>query len=130
MRMLIELGRAPPDGAYEALEAARRDFAAAMAGLHEGVDMILLPALPVPTPTLKILAQGGNDPEVVAAMLRFTAPFNYSGQPSLTLPAGFDADGLPIGLQLIGPVQGDARLLAAGMAFQQATDWHRQKPPV
>ena len=63
-------------------------------------------------------------------MLRFTAAFNYSGQPSLTLPAGFDADGLPIGMQLIGPVSGEARLLAAGMAFQQATDWHRQRPPL
>ena len=49
--------------------------------------MILLPVLPVPTPTLATLAQANNDPEVVAAMLRFTAAFNYSGQPSLTLPA-------------------------------------------
>ena len=128
MRMLIELGRAPPEGAYEALEAARRGFAAAMARLHESADMILLPALPVPTPTLATLAQGGNDPETVAAMLRFTAAFNYSGQPSLTLPTGFDSDGLPIGMQLIGPPGGDARLLAAGMAFQQATDWHMQRP--
>jgi len=128
--MLIELGRAPPAGAYDALEDARRGFAAAMAGLHERVDMILLPVLPVPTPTLAALAQANNDPEVVAAMLRFTAAFNYSGQPSLTLPAGFDADGLPIGMQLIGPIQGEARLLAAGMAFQQATDWHRQRPPL
>ena len=130
MRMLIELGRAPPAGAYDALEDARRGFAAAMAGLHERVDMILLPVLPVPTPTLAALAQANNDPEVVAAMLRFTAAFNYSGQPSLTLPAGFDADGLPIGMQLIGPIQGEARLLAAGMAFQLATDWHRRRPPL
>ena len=130
LRTLIELGRAPPEGAYAALEAARPGFAAAMAQLHETADMILLPALPVPTPTLAALAQGGNDPETVAAMLRFTAAFNYSGQPSLTLPAGFDADGLPIGVQLIGPLDGESRLLAAGMAFQQATDWHRQRPPL
>ncbi|HEV2817537.1 MAG TPA: amidase [Allosphingosinicella sp.] len=129
MRMLIELGQAPPAGAYEALEEARRDLASAMARLHAQVDLVLLPALPVPTPTLATLAQGGNDPDVVAAMLRFTAAFNYSGQPSLTLPAGFDADGLPIGLQLIGPILGEERLLAAGRAFQQATDWHRQRPP-
>jgi amidase len=77
-----------------------------------------------------MLAQGNNDPEVVASMLRFTAAFNYSGQPSLTLPAGFDSDGLPIGLQLIGPVLGEARLLAAGIAFQQATDWHRRHPAI
>lgn len=130
MRMLIELGRAPPKAAYEALEAARREFAGAMALLHESADMVLLPALPVPTPTLATLAQAGNDPEAVAAMLRFTAAFNYSGQPSLTLPAGFDSGGLPIGMQLVGPAGSDERLLAAGMAFQQATDWHRQRPPL
>lgn len=130
MRMLIALGRAPPAGVHAALEAARRDLAAAMARLHETADMILLPALPVPTPTLASLAEADNDPEVVAAMLRFTAAFNYSGQPSLTLPAGFDGGGLPIGMQLIGPMHGEARLLAAGMAFQQATDWHGRRPPL
>lgn len=130
MRMLIGLGRAPPAGAYEMLEAARRELAAAMARLHETADMILLPVLPVPTPTLAALAEADNDPEVVAAMLRFTAAFNYSGQPSLTLPAGFDAGGLPIGMQLIGPALGESRLLAAGIAFQQATDWHRRHPPL
>jgi amidase len=130
MRMLIGLGRSAPTADYEALRQAALEFAAATARLHETADMVLLPVLPVPTPTLAALAQGNNDPEVVAAMLRFTAAFNYSGQPSLTLPAGFDADGLPIGMQLIGPLAGEARLLAAGMAFQQATDWHRQMPPL
>ena len=130
MRILIGLGRSAPAADYEALRQAGLEFAAATARLHETADMVLLPALPVPTPTLAALAQGNNDPEVVAAMLRFTAAFNYSGQPSLTLPAGFDADGLPIGMQLIGPLSGEARLLAAGMAFQQATDWHRQPPPL
>jgi amidase len=130
MRMLIGLGRSVAAADYAGLHLARLEFAAAMARLHEAADLILLPALPVPTPTLETLAKGGNDPEVVAAMLRFTAPFNYSGQPSLTLPAGFDSDGLPIGIQLIGPVGGESRLLAAGLAFQQATHWHRRVPPL
>jgi amidase len=130
MRMLIGLGRSVPAADYAALNLAGRDFAAGMARLHDVADIILVPALPVPTPTLAMLAQGGNDPEVVSAMLRFTAAFNYSGQPSLTLPAGADSDGLPIGLQLIGPLLGEARLLAAGIAFQQATDWHRRRPPL
>jgi amidase len=130
MRMLIGLGRSVAAADYAGLHLARLEFAAAMARLHEHADLILLPALPVPTPTLETLAKGGNDPEVVAAMLRFTAPFNYSGQPNLTLPAGFDSEGLPIGIQLIGPVNGESRLLAAGLAFQQATGWHRRAPPL
>ena len=130
MRMLIELGRSAAARDYAALHQARLAFAGAMARLHERADIVVLPALPVPTPTLEMLATGGNDPEVVASLLRFTAAFNYSGQPSLTLPGGFDSQSLPIGVQLIGPVLSESRLLHAGMAFQQATGWHLQAPPL
>jgi amidase len=99
-----------------------------MARLHEEVDLIALPALPMPTPTLALLDQANNNPEIVGGMLRFTAAFDYSGQPSLTLPGGVDEDGLPIGFQLIGPVLGDAEVLRAGIAYQQATEWHRRLP--
>ena len=128
MRMLIGLGRTAPATDYAALNEARLIFAGAMARLHEQADMILLPVLPAPTPTLQMLAMANNDPEVVAGLLRFTAPFNYSGQPCLTLPGGFDSGGLPIGVQLIGPAFAEQRLLGAGMAFQQATDWHLRRP--
>jgi len=130
LRGLIELGRNVPAGAYAELHQARLAFGGAMAQLHETVDLLVLPALPVPTPTLATLAQGGNDPEIVAAMLRFTAPFDYSGQPCLTLPGGCDAAGLPIGIQLVGPMVGEAKLLRAGRAFQNGTDWHRRRPPL
>jgi amidase len=130
MRMLLALGRNPPTGVFEALESARRDLAAGMAALHEEVDLILLPVLPLPTPTLAVLAAGASDPAVVAGMLRFTAAFNYSGQPSLTVPAGFDSAGLPIGLQLIGPIGSDERLLETGMSFQRVTAWHERRPPL
>ena len=130
LRGLIELGRSVPARAYAELHQARLAFAGAMARLHEVVDIVALPVLPVPTPTLAILAQGGNDPEIVAAMLRFTAPFDYSGQPCLTLPGGFDSGGMPIGFQLVGPLLGEAKLLRAGRAFQRATDWPRRRPPL
>lgn len=129
LRGLIELGRAVPAGAYAELHQARLAFAGAMARLHETADLIALPVLPMPTPRLAMLAQAGNDPEMVAAMLRFTAPFNYSGQPCLTLPGGEDGEGLPIGFQLIGPAGSERLLLRAGDAFQQATGWHERRPP-
>ena len=129
LRALIELGRSVPARTYAELHLARLAFAGAMARLHEEVDLIALPALPMPTPTLALLAQANNDPAIVGGMLRFTAAFNYSGQPCLTLPGGADEDGLPIGFQLIGPVLGDAEVLRAGIAYQQATDWHLRRPP-
>ena len=51
-----------------------------------------------------------------------------SGHPALTLPAGFTATGLPIGMQLIGNHLGEAALFRVGRAFQRATDWHRRRP--
>ena len=48
--------------------------------------------------------------------------------PGLSLPCGFDSDGLPIGLQLLGPAFEEARLLRVGHTYEQATDWHTRQP--
>jgi amidase len=52
---------------------------------------------------------------------RYTMPFNVSGSPTLSLPCGFDRNGMPLGLQLVGPYLSEALLCRAGHAFQQAT---------
>jgi aspartyl-tRNA(Asn)/glutamyl-tRNA(Gln) amidotransferase subunit A len=58
----------------------------------------------------------------------YTLPFNLSGNPAVTLPCGFAADGLPMGLQLIGPHLGDARLLRAAALYEAARPWADRKP--
>ena len=58
-----------------------------------------------------------------------TLPINIAGVPAISIPAGF-ADGLPIGLQIIGKPFGEETILKIAHAYQQVTDWHQQKPPV
>jgi aspartyl-tRNA(Asn)/glutamyl-tRNA(Gln) amidotransferase subunit A len=58
----------------------------------------------------------------------FTLPANLAGVPGLAFPVGFDAQGLPVGLQLMGPHFQEALLFQIAHAYQQITDWHLRKP--
>jgi len=60
----------------------------------------------------------------------FTLPANLAGVPGMSFPVGRDADGLPIGMQLMAPALGEAQLLRATHAYQQATHWHKERPPL
>jgi aspartyl-tRNA(Asn)/glutamyl-tRNA(Gln) amidotransferase subunit A len=62
--------------------------------------------------------------------LRNTRPVNVWGLPAISIPCGFTKAGLPIGLQIIGPHWGEARVLQLAHAYEQATEWHKQKPTV
>jgi aspartyl-tRNA(Asn)/glutamyl-tRNA(Gln) amidotransferase subunit A len=59
-----------------------------------------------------------------------TRPFNGYGLPTIALPCGFTKDGLPIGMQISGPHFGEANVLALAYAYQEATDWHKRRPPL
>jgi aspartyl-tRNA(Asn)/glutamyl-tRNA(Gln) amidotransferase subunit A len=61
---------------------------------------------------------------------RLTRPGNYIGVPAVSLNAGFTRAGMPVGMQLLARPHHEATALAAGHAFQRATDWHRKAPVV
>ena len=83
------------------------------------------------TPTLPITAMPLDDvDEATTPLATFTRAGNYLRACALSLPAGLDAQGLPIGVQLMGSPFGDATLIKLGRAFQQATDWHRRRPHI
>ncbi|MCC2277362.1 amidase, partial [Streptomyces sp. ET3-23] len=56
-----------------------------------------------------------------------TVPFNYSGEPVVSLPAGF-LDGLPVGLQIVGPRWADERVIAAAAAYERLRPWYHHYP--
>ena len=81
------------------------------------------------TPTLPITATPLADvDEATTPLATWTRSANYVGACALSLPAGFSAEGLPIGVQLTGAAFADATLVRIGRAFQQATDWHLRRP--
>ena len=90
----------------------------------EEVDVILTPV--APTPAFKI-GEKVNDPLQMYLSDIFTIPVNLAGTCGISIPAGYSADGLPIGLQLVGKPFGEETLIRTAYTFEQATDWHKKK---
>ena len=62
--------------------------------------------------------------------LENTGQFNVYGIPAISVPCGFTSSGLPVGLMIAGPRFSEARVLALANAYEHATEWHKQKPPL
>ena len=90
----------------------------------EMVDVILTPV--APTPAFRI-GEKVNDPLQMYLSDIFTIPVNLAGTCAVSVPAGLSQSGLPIGLQLIGKPFGEESIIKAAYAFEQATEWHKQK---
>lgn len=90
----------------------------------ETYDLLILPTTPIVAPNI----EGLDAVEQAARLTRFTAPFNLTGLPALSVPCGFTKEGLPIGLQIVSRAWADSKVLNAGYAFEQATEWHNKKP--
>lgn len=103
------------------------DFAAALAK----VDVLATPAIPIVAPLIGQMevALGGRTQSALDAIWHNAYPTNLTGSPSLCLPCGFSAGGLPIALQMIGRNFDELTLLRAGDLYQQHTDWHLRLPP-
>jgi len=87
-------------------------------------DALLTPTTPITAPLIK----KQDAIEQARSLTHFTAPFNLSGFPSISLPCGFSPKGLPIGLQIITKPWTETLLLQIAYAYEQATPWHKQTP--
>jgi amidase len=126
---LIEQGLATKGTEIAGIALGRMRFSRELSELFQTVDILLIPTMPVPTPSLELMKAYGEDPSVLLSILRFTAPFDFSGSPTLTLPNGLDSAGMPLSMQFVGPHLSEDVLVRAGHAFQSATNW-RRPPPV
>ena len=125
----LEIGRKLDGLALAKIVQRRLIFSGQVASLFGAVDLVLLPAMNVAAPSLAWMAAAAGDPEARFARLRFTAPLDMSGSPSLTLPGGATGAGLPLGFQIVGRHHDEALILRAGHAYQQETAWHTRRPP-
>ena len=120
-------GGSVPTGVYieqrRQMQIARNTIDA----VFKDVDVLVAPTNMVLPQTIKeVLANPAREP----SLIRNTLPFNVFGIPAISVPCGFTRAGLPIGLQIIGPRLGEARVLALAHAYEQATEWHRREPPI
>jgi len=127
---LIELGLQQSGTDYQKIVLRREAFRGLVRAVFEKVDLLAVPAQTFAAPTLAKMATLGENPELIAGLLRFSCPFDMTGSPSITLPGGFTESGGPVAFQFIGRHFDEARLVAAGDAYQRVTDWHRRHPPL
>lgn len=126
LRSLLEIGLNTSPERYQELEEVRVQFTRNLNSVFEQIDLLLTPALPGPVPTLAAAEGAATDDSQRADYLTFTAPFDYSGHPTLSLPAGLEvvADAtdvrLPRALQLVGRPFGEAALISAGLSLESA----------
>lgn len=96
------------------------------------VDLLAMPVTPASPGGGQDYATEGSDEKVRRGALShgaaYTAPFNLTGSPAISIPCGFNEAGVPIGLQLVGRAFDEATLLTVAHRFQQATDWHLRRP--
>jgi aspartyl-tRNA(Asn)/glutamyl-tRNA(Gln) amidotransferase subunit A len=113
------------DAYYLHAQKIRRLVAQDFARAFEKCDLILGPT--APTTAFELGAKTGDPVQMYLGDI-FTIPAPLAGLPALSIPCGFDAKGLPVGLQFTGPHFSEARLLGAAHRYQQATDWHQRVP--
>jgi aspartyl-tRNA(Asn)/glutamyl-tRNA(Gln) amidotransferase subunit A len=126
---LIEEGRRISIVDYGQAMVARTAYWDAMRQVFERYDLLITPTISVPAFELGIVGPTTVDGRPVVHLgWTLCYPFNFTGQPAVTVPCGFTGDGLPVGLQIVGRRFADADVLRAAAAFESARPWADGRP--
>jgi amidase len=106
----------------------RNHWRGTLARLFQRVDLIIAPAFSLVTPPEAAIRELAAEEDGLVKLTRYTAPYDLSGSPTISMPCGFGAGSVPLGFQLIGRDFGEDVLLRAAHAYQQRTDWHERHP--
>lgn len=126
VRQRLEIGASYTSTEYALARRTQAEAKRRCELLFDEYDILALPTTPITAPVL----EGENAVERAKLLTRFTAPFNLTGLPALSIPCGFSKENLPIGLQIVSRAWNEAGILRAGFNYQQATEWHTMKPNI
>jgi len=129
VREMYEFGRKVTGADYVNLLATMHNLARAIVDRLKPYDALLTPTM------TRTAMRNGTFPsrpdrylDELWTWIAFEYPFNATGQPAITIPAGFDHHGLPIGLQIVGQPNGEFALLALAAAFEAVRPWRHLRP--
>jgi aspartyl-tRNA(Asn)/glutamyl-tRNA(Gln) amidotransferase subunit A len=130
LRERMEKSKDQPTVVYLRAQEKRREITQAFEEILKRVDVVLTPTLPVIAPGLeeKEVKIGRLQEVVRTVLLRFTPLGNLTGLPVISVPCGFSADHLPIGMQIFGRRYDEATVLRVAYAYEQATPWNSVFP--
>lgn len=130
VRGRIESGRLLLSVDYVRAQRARSIMKDECKAAFKSADVIVTPTLPIPPPRIdRLLQPWGSEPETAQASLtRFTRPFNLTGVPTISIPCGFTAENLPIGIQIAGKAFDESMVLRVAHAYEQDAKWFERRP--
>ena len=132
IRHLVAGGKMMSPGLVARARAAEPGFTARVGEVFRDFDVLLTPTIPMPPwPTLRFEGRGVVGATMGAAEITpFTVPWNVSGQPAASIPAGFTDAGLPLAVQLIGRPHDETTLLSLSAQIEAERPWAEHRPPV
>ena len=131
VRTLLEVGEMLLATHYLQAQRYRTLLRAEFIEAFKTVDVFICPTLPftaTPMGATTVVIDNGIEEDMLSAIMQFTGVASLTGLPALNVPCGFDPDGMPMGMQIIGRPFDEATLFRVGHAFQQATGFHRRAP--
>ena len=108
----------------------RYAFRERMRLLFERYDLLLSPTLPCAAFDVGRDVPPGLGSRNIVSWVQYTYPFNLTGQPAASIPAGFTEAGLPVGLQMVAGINREADVFRAAAAFEEAAPWAARRPPL
>ena len=128
-RSFLEMSGAIRGQDYAKAHMMREGFSNRFQSLFNQIDLFVCPSMSVASLPANAMPANARDLAGPNPLVRFTAPFNLSRNPTLSIPCGQSPSGPPPSLQLVGRHLGEATLIQAGAAYEHATTWHQQRPP-